>query len=232
MITIRRSGERGHFDHGWLDTYHTFSFADYHDPRFMGFRALRVINEDRVAGGQGFGRHPHRDMEILTYVLSGELEHRDSLGHGAVIRPGEVQYMAAGTGVEHSESNPSKTDPVHLMQIWILPDRKGVPPRYEQRLFPSLSKTGELILLASPDGRDGSIRINQDALLLAATFRPAQQTKHALAEGRGAWLQVLRGRVKLNDQQLAASDGAAIQGETGFTIVADGAAEIMLFDLA
>src|SRR5215468_5713207 len=155
MIEIRHRDERGHFDHGWLNTYHTFSFDRYYDPNHMGFRSLRVINEDRVAPGQGFGRHPHRDMEIITYVLSGELEHRDSMGHGEVIRPGEVQYMAAGTGVEHSEFNPSKTQPVHLMQIWIRPNRRGATPRYEKRQFPALSEAGGLTLLASGDGRDG-----------------------------------------------------------------------------
>src|SRR5262245_48898036 len=197
MITIRRSGERGHFDHGWLDTYHTFSFADYHDPRFMGFRSLRVINEDRVAPGRGFGQHPHRDMEILTYVLSGELEHRDSIGNQGVIRPGEVQYMAAGTGIEHSEFNPSKTEPVHLMQIWIVPDHKGVTPQYEQRPFPKLTQAGELTLLASPDGRRDSIKINQDAALYAATLRAGQTVRHDLATGRAAWIQVLRGALEL-----------------------------------
>ena len=232
MITIRRSEQRGHFDHGWLDTYHTFSFADYHDVRYMGFKSLRVINEDRVAPGQGFGRHPHRDMEILTYVLSGELEHRDSMGNGEVIRPGEVQYMAAGTGVEHSEFNPSKTDPVHLMQIWIMPDRRGVKPRYEQRKFPTLSDAGHMTLLASPDGRDGSIQINQDALVLATGLRSGQSAKYILSAGRGAWLQILRGSVTLNAQALASGDGASISEEPSLTIQANNAAEAMLFDMA
>jgi redox-sensitive bicupin YhaK (pirin superfamily) len=232
MITIRRSSERGHFDHGWLDTYHTFSFADYHDPHFMGFKSLRVINEDRVAPGQGFGLHPHRDMEILTYVLSGELEHRDSLGNGGLIRPGEVQYMAAGTGIEHSEFNPSRTEPVHLMQIWIRPDRRGVPPRYEQRPFPSLSNAGELTLLASPDGRNGSIQINQDSLLFAATMSKGQATKRMIKANRGAWIQVLRGELSIEDSRLAAGDGASTSGETELSITANNQSEILLFDLA
>jgi redox-sensitive bicupin YhaK (pirin superfamily) len=232
VITIRRSEQRGHFNHGWLDTYHTFSFADYYDERFMGFKSLRVINEDRVAPGQGFGRHGHRDMEILTYVLSGELEHRDNLGNGEVIRPGEVQYMAAGTGVEHSEFNPSKTDPVHLMQIWILPSRRGVQPRYEQRKFLTFSDAGHMTLLASPDGRDGSIKINQDALVLATGLRSGQSAKYILSTGRAAWLQILRGSVTLNGQALASGDGASISEELSLTIYANDAAEAILFDLA
>ncbi len=231
MMSIRRSNERGHFDHGWLDTYHTFSFGDYYDPRFMRFKSLRVINEDRVAPGQGFGRHPHRDMEILTYVLSGELEHRDSLGNGAVIRPGEVQYMAAGTGIEHSEFNPSASEPVHLIQIWITPDRKGIPPRYEQRPFPAISSAGELALLASPDGRRESIRINQDADVLATTLKTGQRTRHALAPGRAAWIQVLRGQLQIDGVTLEAGDGASVIEQRSLDIVALRDAELLLFDL-
>ncbi len=232
MIHVRRSGERGHFNHGWLDTYHTFSFADYQDSRYRGFRSLRVINEDRVQPGQGFGKHPHRDMEILTYVLSGELEHRDSMGNGAVIRPGEVQYMAAGAGVEHSEFNPSSSEPVHLMQIWLRPERRGVAPRYEQRRFPSLSSVGALTLLASPDGREGSIQINQDACLSAATLRAGQTAAATLAPGRGAWVQVLRGEVDVNGEALAAGDGASIDDAPEARILARSEAEVLVFDLA
>jgi redox-sensitive bicupin YhaK (pirin superfamily) len=232
MITIRRSEERGHFDHGWLDTYHTFSFGDYRDPKFMGFRTLRVINEDRVQPGQGFGEHPHRDMEILTYVLSGELEHRDSLGTGEVIRPGEVQYMAAGTGIRHSEFNPSATEPVHLMQIWILPAGRGAAPRYEQRSFPAASAAGGLTLLASGDGGAGSIRINQDAAVYAAALSPDVPVEHALRPGRAAWIQVLRGSVDVGGRTLQAGDGAAITDEPHVRIRASQAADILLFDLA
>lgn len=231
MITIRRSAERGHFDHGWLDTYHTFSFADYHDPRFMGFMSLRVINEDRILPGHGFGQHPHRDMEILTYVLSGELEHRDSLGNGAVIRPGEVQYMAAGTGVEHSEFNPSATAETHLLQIWIRPDRRGIAPRYEQRPFPVSTNDGRLTLLASRDGHDGSIRINQDARLYAAALRAGRRAMHDLAPGRGAWVQVLHGRVSVNGHALDAGDGAALADEPALELAAANDASVLLFDL-
>lgn len=232
MLTIRRGNERGHFDHGWLDTYHTFSFADYHDRRFMGFRSLRVINEDRVAPGQGFGRHPHRDMEILTYVLSGALEHRDSMGNHGIIRPGEVQYMAAGSGVEHSEFNPSTTEPVHLMQIWLRPDRHGAKPNYEQRPFPSLSNSGDFTLLASQDGRGGSIRINQDASLLATTLQNGQEATYALAAERGAWVQVLRGTIEIDGQRLEAGDGASIDNQPSLTVLARENAELLLFDLA
>ncbi len=231
MINIRKSSERGRFNHGWLDTCHTFSFAGYQDPRYMGFRSLRVINEDKVAPGQGFGEHPHHDMEIITYVLSGELEHRDSLGNGEVIRPGEVQYMAAGTGIEHSEFNPSRTESVHLMQIWIRPDRRGTSPRYEQRPFPSIGDAGRLTLLASGDGREGSIRINQDASLFAAKLDAGQQATHRLAAGRAAWLQVLRGSIDLNGQSLKAGDGAAVTDELAITVRAGDAAEVLLFDL-
>lgn len=233
MISIRRSNERGHFDHGWLDTYHTFSFADYYDPGFMGFRALRVINEDRVAPGQGFGKHPHRDMEIITYVLSGELEHRDSLGNGSIIRPGEVQYMAAGTGVTHSEFNPSANNPVHLMQIWIEPGKKGMKPQYEQRAFPGVAQAGALMLLASEDGQGGSIRINQDARIYAATLRSGQSiADFELRDGRGAWVQVLRGTIDLNSNKMSAGDGAGITDVSRLTLTAKEEAEILLFDLS
>ena len=232
MINVRRSAERGHFDHGWLETYHTFSFADYIDRKHVGFRSLRVINEDRVAPGQGFGMHPHKDMEILTFVLSGELEHRDNLGNGEVIRPGEVQYMAAGTGILHSEFNPSKTQPVHLMQIWIRPDRNGVEPRYEQRPFPALSDSGALTLLAAPDGRESSIKINQDARMYAASLNEGQRIEHALAEGRGAWVQVLSGALSIDGTRLDAGDGAAITDQKKLNIDAAKQSEILLFDLA
>lgn len=237
MITIRPSSERGHLDHGWLDTYHTFSFGEYVDPRHMGFRALRVINEDRVAPGQGFGEHPHRDMEILTYVLAGELQHRDSLGTGAIIRPGQVQYMAAGTGILHSEFNPSRDTPVHLIQIWIKPARRGAPPRYEQRDFPSLQEgsagqgRAALTLLASADGRDGSIAINQDAAVYAAALQRGQLVRHELADGRGAWLQVLRGSISVAGHTLNAGDGAAVTEESAIELRADADAEVLLFDL-
>lgn len=232
MMRVRRSHERGHFDHGWLDTYHTFSFADYHDPRHMGFRALRVINEDRVAPAQGFGRHPHRDMEILTYVLAGELEHRDSLGNRGVIRPGQVQYMAAGTGVEHSEFNPSRESPVHLIQIWIRPDRNGRPPRYEQRDFPVAANGSAQTLLASRDGRERSIAWNQNAALIAASLPKGATATHELSPGRGAWIQVLRGAVELEGEPLAEGDGAAIEDQSELRVFATQAAQVLLFDLA
>lgn len=233
MISIRRSNERGHFNHGWLDTHHTFSFADYHDPNHMGFRSLRVINEDVVAPGQGFGRHPHRDMEIITYVLSGELEHRDSMGNGAVIRPGEVQYMAAGTGVTHSEFNPSRSEPVHLMQIWIVPNQRGVQPAYEQRAFPGVAQAGSLVLLASEDGQSGSIRINQDARLYAATLRAGQRMDDlSTRPGRGVWIQVLRGTIEVNAHKMSAGDGAGITDEPQLSISATDEAEILVFDLS
>lgn len=232
MISVRRSEDRGHFNHGWLDTYHTFSFADYHDPRFMGFRSLRVINEDVVQPGQGFGRHPHHDMEIITYVLNGELAHRDSLGNGAVIRPGQVQYMAAGTGIEHSEFNPSSDAPVHLMQIWIRPSQRGMQPRYEERNFPHGAESGSFTLLASPSGERGSITINQDARLSATTLRAGQTARLAIAPGRGAWVQVLSGEAALNGELLRAGDGAGIESETALEFTAKSDTEMLVFDLA
>jgi len=230
MIRIRKAKERGHFDHGWLDTYHTFSFADYYDPDFMGFRALRVINEDRVEPGRGFGTHSHRDMEIVTYVLEGELEHRDSMGTGSIIRPGEVQRMSAGTGVLHSEVNPSRKSPVHLLQIWILPERRGLRPEYEQKAFPAEERNGKLRLVASQDGANGSLTIHQDARLFAATLGKADSVQYDLQPGRYAWLQVARGSVDVNGQKLEAGDGAAIEDERTLTLRGDGA-EVLLFDL-
>lgn len=232
MIRIRKAGERGHFNHGWLETHHTFSFADYYDPAHMGFRSLRVINDDRIAPGMGFGMHGHRDMEIVTYVLSGALEHRDSLGNGSVLRPGELQHMTAGTGVRHSEFNPSDREGVHLYQIWLLPQRTGLPPSYEQRAFPEEERRGVLRLVASPTGENGSLTLQQDARLYLSTLRPGETVTHALAPGRHAWLQVLRGQVVLNDQPLDTGDGAAVSDEESLKITAPRDTEVLLFDLA
>ena len=231
MITLRRADERGHADHGWLDTHHTFSFADYHDPEHMGFRTLRVINEDRVAPGQGFGTHPHRDMEIITYVLEGALEHRDSMGTGSVIRPHDVQRMSAGTGVTHSEMNHSRTDPVHLLQIWILPERRGLRPEYEQRRFEPEEKRRRWRLIGSRDGREGSITIHQDVDLFATLLGAGEELRYALRPGRHAWLQVARGRATVNGQPVSAGDGVAAEGEE-LLVRAEGEAELLLFDLA
>jgi quercetin 2,3-dioxygenase len=230
MIRIRKAEERGHFDHGWLDTYHTFSFADYYDPEFMGFRTLRVINEDRVEPGRGFGTHSHRDMEIVTYVLDGELEHRDNMGTGSIIRPGEVQRMSAGTGVLHSEVNPSRSNPVHLLQIWILPERRGIQPEYEQKAFPENERNGKLRLVASHDGAEGSLKMHQDAKLFAGNLRNGDSIQYDLQPGRYAWLQVARGTVDVNGQKLKAGDGAAIEDERALNLRGDNA-EVLLFDL-
>ena len=234
MLTIRRAEDRGHFDHGWLDTRHTFSFADYHDPRFMGFSDLRVINEDRVKPGQGFGTHGHRDMEILSYVLAGELGHRDSMGNGSTIRPGEVQRMSAGTGVTHSEMNPSPEHPVHFLQIWILPAAAGIPPGYEQRAFPEAERRGRLRLLASSDGRDGSVTIHQDAAMRGAILAPGDRVRHEIPAGRVAWVQVARGEISVNGQPLRAGDGLAAVDEPSLEILgaSGGDADVLVFDLA
>jgi len=232
MIRLRKAKDRGHADHGWLDTWHTFSFADYYDPEQMGFRALRVINDDVVAPGRGFGTHPHRDMEIVTYVLEGALAHKDSMGNASTIVPGEVQRMSAGTGVLHSEFNHSRTDPVHLLQIWLLPDRNGLAPSYEQTFFPDEEKRGRLRLVASPDAADGSVRIHQDARLYATLLAPGEEVTHALAPGRHAWVHVARGKASLNGQPLEAGDGAAVSAEEQLTLRGDGHAEVLLFDLA
>jgi redox-sensitive bicupin YhaK (pirin superfamily) len=231
MVKIRKAKERGHFDHGWLDTYHTFSFADYWDPRHMGWGPLRVINEDRVAGGTGFPTHGHRDMEIITYVLEGALEHRDSLGTGSVIRPGEVQRMSAGTGVRHSEFNASKTEPVHLLQIWIEPARTGIAPGYEQKTFPEDERRGRLRLIAAADGRDGAVTINQDAAVYATTLARGERVEHVLAPQRLAWLQVAFGALLLNGERLDQGDGAAVDHERRLEIEALEPAEALLFDL-
>ena len=231
MINIRRSAERGGGDFGWLKTQHSFSFDTYHDPRFMGFRSLRVINEDWVQAGHGFPMHPHRDMEIITYVLDGALEHKDSMGNGSTIRPGDGQRMSAGTGVRHSEANASKADAAHLLQIWILPDRRGHEPGYEQKAFPEAEKRGKLRLIASPNGSDGSVTIHQDAKLYASLLQPGQEVRHELGQGRHAWLQVAKGAVELNGQSLNQGDGAAIGDEPQLTVKAREDAEVLLFDL-
>ena len=232
MIAVRRSDERGHARHGWLESRHTFSFADYRDPRFMGFRDLRVINEDRVAAGRGFGKHSHRDMEIVSWVISGELAHEDSLGNGSVIRPGDLQRMSAGTGVTHSEQNPSPTAPVHFLQIWILPERDGLPASYEQRHFPAAERSGRLRLLASRDGRDGSVVVQQDVALYGALLAKGETVEHALAPGRHGWVQVVRGAITANGAALSAGDGAALSGEASVALAAGEDAELLLFDLS
>lgn len=233
MMQIRRSEERGHFNHGWLDTYHTFSFGDYYDPEQMNFRTLRVMNEDRVQAGQGFGMHGHRDMEILTYVLEGALAHRDSLGNESVLRAGELQRMSAGTGIQHSEYNSSRTAPVHLYQIWIIPERRGLTPGYEQRAFATTAESGHLRLVAAPRGHEqGVLTIHQDARVYLATLKDGQTLNQPLAPGRHAWLQVLRGEASVNGHSLATGDGAAISEEAALTIQAAPVAEVMLFDLA
>jgi redox-sensitive bicupin YhaK (pirin superfamily) len=232
MITVRPAAERGHFDHGWLDTSHTFSFASYHDPRHMGFRSLRVINEDRVKPGEGFGTHAHRDMEILTWVLEGALEHKDSMGNGSVIRPGDIQRMSAGTGVTHSEFNPSREAPVHLLQIWLLPRERGLAPGYEEKRFPPEARRGRLCLIAGRDGRDGAVTIHQDADLWTALLQPGESVRHTLASGRYAWLQVARGAVSLNGSTLGAGDGATVSDEAALEIAGAARAEVLLFDLA
>lgn len=233
MIQIRRSTDRGHVDHGWLDTRHTFSFADYHDPRFMGFRSLRVLNEDRVAPGQGFGTHGHRDMEIVSYVLEGALAHKDSMGNGSVIVPGDVQYMSAGTGVRHSEFNASATDPVHFVQIWIEPDAHDQTPRYGQKRFDEAAKTGRLVRVASGSGADGSIAIRSDVNLYTSVLLPGQSETLTIPEGRHLWVQALRGALDVNGYRMAAGDGLAASREREFHFAAaEEAAEFLVFDLA
>jgi len=232
MIQIRRADERGFADHGWLKARHTFSFASYHDPAFMDFRSLRVMNEDRIEPGMGFGTHPHRDMEIVTYVLEGALEHKDSMGNGEVLRPGEFQRMSAGTGITHSEFNPSSTESTHLYQIWLLPERKGIEPSYEQKRFDDGGMTNKLRLVASPDAELGSLAISQDAHIFLAKLNENVTAQHKLTPGRHAWLQVLRGAISLNDIALGTSDGASVSDETEIEIRATTDAEIMLFDLA
>jgi redox-sensitive bicupin YhaK (pirin superfamily) len=229
MITIRKSADRGGGNHGWLDSKFSFSFADYHDPRHMGFGPLRVINEDHIAAGSGFPTHPHRDMEILTWVLDGAVAHRDSEGNQAMVRPGELQRMSAGTGIRHSEFNPSATDELHLLQIWILPEKRGLAPGYEQTAFTDLD--GKLRLVGARDGRDGAVTIHQDAELWASRLEPAQEVAFTPKPGRAQWVQVARGAVELNGQRLAAGDGAAIENETALTLRAQAPAELLLFDM-
>jgi redox-sensitive bicupin YhaK (pirin superfamily) len=232
MVNIRKSEERGHLNHGWLDTYHTFSFASYFDRAHMGFRSLRVINEDRVHPGRGFAPHDHADMEIITYILDGALQHKDSMGNGSVIYRGDVQRMSAGTGVTHSEFNPSHEAPVHLLQIWIFPERDGLKPEYEQKYFSDGDKTGRLRLIASRSGREGSVTIHQDVDLYASILEPKGQLDLDLAPGRHAWLQMTSGRLRLNDQDLRSGDGASVSDEKRLSATAEQRAEFLLFDLA
>ncbi len=231
MMTLRKATERGHANHGWLDSHHTFSFADYYDPDHMGFRALRVINDDRVKGGMGFGAHPHRDMEILSYVLEGGLAHKDSTGTDGVIRPGDVQRMSAGTGVVHSEFNASKTDTVHFLQIWLMPEKRGIKPGYEQKTFGDAEKRGKLRLVASPDAADGSLTIHTDAKVYAGLFDKGETGKLEVAPGRHAWLHVARGKVKINGAELGEGDGAALSDERSISIEGVADAEVIAFDL-
>ncbi len=234
MMIKRPAAERGHANHGWLDSHHTFSFADYHDPSHMGFSVLRVINDDRVAPGMGFGTHPHRDMEILSYVLEGALEHKDSMGTGSVIRPGDVQRMSAGTGVRHSEFNASKTEPVHFLQIWLIPQKQGIAPGYEQKRFEAAEKRGVLKVVASPDGREGSVTVHSDAVVRAGIFAEGESAEVALAPGRTAWVHVASGSVRVNDELLREGDGAAVTLESALRVAGapgPGQGEILVFEL-
>jgi redox-sensitive bicupin YhaK (pirin superfamily) len=232
MITRRPAKERGHADHGWLDTWHSFSFANYYDPRHMGYRSLRVINDDVIAAGRGFGTHPHEDMEIVTYVLDGELAHQDTTGSKGVLKPGDVQRMSAGTGIMHSEFNGSKQSPVRLLQIWIEPSETGVEPRYNDRTFPLAGRQDQLRLIASGDGRDGSLDLHQDADVYASVLHAGKSVTHALKPGRGAWVQIARGSVDLNGQRLEQGDGAVVEDERQLTLTAASDAELLVFDLA
>jgi len=232
MIQIRKAEERGYADHGWLKARHTFSFAGYHDPNHMGFRSLRVMNEDRIEPGQGFGTHPHDDMEIVTYVLEGALEHKDSMGNGEVLTPGEFQRMSAGTGITHSEFNPSQTEPVHGYQIWLLPEKKGIEPSYEQKRFDEAGTTNQLRLVASPDAAEDSLRINQDARIYLAKLDDGRHVVHELPPSRHAWIQVLRGALSVNGATLTTSDGAFTSDEGQLRITGTSQSELMLFDLA
>lgn len=231
MITRRPAEERGHANHGWLDSYHSFSFANYYDPNHMGFRNLRVINEDRVQSGQGFGTHPHNDMEIVTYVLAGALQHRDSMGNGSVIRPGEIQRMSAGTGITHSEFNASNMELVHFLQIWLIPAERGIAPSYEQKQFADLGEASGLRLVASPDGRDGSLVIHADAALYLGRFERDEQGELPLSPGRHAWVQVTRGRARINGSDLQAGDGAALSDESSVRVQGIDGGEVLVFDL-
>ena len=232
MIVRRPANERGRTKIGWLDSWHSFSFGDYYDPAHVDFRSLRVLNDDRVAAGQGFGMHPHRDMEIITYMVSGALEHKDSLGTGSVIRPGEVQRMSAGTGIRHSEFNPSPTEPAHLLQIWFTPERRGLTPAYEQKAFPDAERRNRWRLVASRDGRDGSVTIHQDAAMYVTSLDAGKEVTHSLPRGRHAWLQVIRGTVSLNGESLQAGDGAAVSNESSLNVAAKEGSQLVLFDLA
>lgn len=232
MLNVRKAADRGHADHGWLNSYHTFSFADYYDPAHMGFRALRVINDDRVAAGHGFGSHSHRDMEIISYVLEGALAHKDSMGTDGVLRPGDVQRMSAGTGVVHSEFNGSKTEPVHFLQIWLKPDVKGIPPSYDQKTFAEADKRGRLRLVASLDGAEGSLGMHADARVYAGVFDAGQKSDLALSDGRHAWVHVADGRIRINGRELGTGDGVAISDERHLSIEGIAKGEVLVFDLA
>lgn len=232
MIAIRKASERGHFDHGWLNTNHTFSFGSYWDPKQMGFRSLRVINEDWIEGGQGFGMHPHKDMEIITYVLEGAVAHKDTTGGEGVLRPGEVQTMTAGKGLLHSEFNASKTETLHLYQIWLIPEKNGLKPAYAQKEFPYEEREGKLRPIASRDGRDGSLVINQDATLYSSVLNDGEEVKLDLTPGRHAWIQVVKGEVTANGKSLMAGDGAAMSEEAALVLTAKSESEVLLFDLA
>ena len=232
MITVRRSQDRGHFDHGWLSTYHTFSFADYYDPKQMGFRDLRVINEDYVQPGKGFPTHSHQDMEIITYIVEGALEHKDSMGNTSVIQPGEVQRMSAGLGVTHSEFNSSQSDSVHLLQIWVLPQKRGLNPSYEQKKFPKKERQGKLQLLVSPDGRENSVSIYQDVDLYAAQIFARDEVFYPISEGRHVWIQLIEGKMQLGDELIEAGDGVAVSNQKNVQLIAKSKSHLLLFDLA